>query len=57
MGAAHDAMPWGNISDEELLKRLERSNREHLVQVIAECRGTFVQAIGEIQAALAAEGV
>ena len=57
MGAAHDAMPWGNVHDEELLKRLERPNREHLAQVITECRGCFARAIDEITEVLKAEGV
>jgi hypothetical protein len=56
MGAAHDGMPWGNVHGEELLKRLERANREHLAQVIAQCKTYFAQAMGEIQKALDAEG-
>jgi len=56
MGAAHDAMPWGNVHGEELLKRLERANREHLAQVIAQCKTYFAQAMGEIQEVLEAEG-
>jgi hypothetical protein len=57
MGAAHDRMPWGNVHGEELLKRLERSNREKLAQVITECRGYFARAMSEIEQALESEGV
>ena len=57
MGAAHDQMPWGNISGEELVARFERANREHLAGVILECRNCFAQAMAEIQKALEAEGV
>ena len=56
MGAAHDAMPWGNVHGEELLKRLERANRERLANVIVECKGCFAQAMAEIERALQAEG-
>jgi hypothetical protein len=56
MGAAHDAMPWGNVHGDELLKRLERPNRELLAQVIAECGAYFAQAMDEIEKALEAEG-
>jgi hypothetical protein len=56
MGAAHDAMPWGNVQGEELLRRLERPNREHLAQVVRECKTHFAQAMGEIEKALQAEG-
>jgi len=56
VGAAHDEMPWGNVHGEELLRRLERSNREHLAQVILQCRAYFAQAMGEIEEALQAEG-
>ena len=38
MGAAHDAMPWGNIQDDELRRRLERPNRQHLAEVILQCK-------------------
>jgi hypothetical protein len=57
MGAAHDAMPWGNVRGEELLRRLERANREHLAQVITECKTYFAQAVDEIRQALEAEGI
>jgi hypothetical protein len=56
MGAAHDAMPWGNVHGEELLARLEPSNREHLAQVILQCKEHFAQAMDEIEKALQAEG-
>ena len=57
MGAAHNAMPWGNITGEELRRRLERPNREHLAHVIIQCKGYFAQAMGEIGEALKAERV
>jgi hypothetical protein len=57
MGAAHDQMPWGNIGEEELVKRFERANREHLANVILECRDCFAQAMAEIGKALQAERV
>jgi hypothetical protein len=57
MGAAHDIVPWGNVRGDELLKRVERANREALVKVIRQCKGYFAQAMGEIQKALEAEGV
>ena len=57
MGAAHDAMPWGNISDEELVRRFEPTNRQYLADVIRECREHYAQAMVEIKSALQAEGV
>jgi hypothetical protein len=57
MGAAHDIMPWGNVRGDELLKRVERANREALAEVIRQCKGYFAQAMGEIRKALGAEGV
>jgi hypothetical protein len=56
MGAAHDAMPWSNVSGDELLKRLERANREKLADVITQCKAHFSQAMSEIEKALEAEG-
>jgi hypothetical protein len=55
MGAAHDAMPWGNVEGEELLARLTRSNRERLAHVIVQCRGYYAEAMFEIEKALQAE--
>jgi hypothetical protein len=57
MGAAHDQMPWGNIGGEELAKRFEPANREHLAKVILECKDCFARAMAEIQKAQQAEGV
>jgi hypothetical protein len=57
MGAAHDAMPWGNISDEELVRRFEPTNRQYLANVIRKCREHYAQALVEIKKALQAEGV
>jgi hypothetical protein len=57
MGAAHDAMPWGNISGEELTRRLEPTNRKNLANVIRECRDHFARAIAEINEAVQAEGL
>jgi hypothetical protein len=57
MGAAHNAMPWGNISGDELARRFEPTNRQHLANVIRECREHYAQAIAEIKEALQAEGV
>ena len=57
MGAAHSAMPWGNVSGEELARRFEPANRQHLANVIRECREHFTQAIAEIQEALQTKGV
>ena len=56
MGTAHDQMPWGNVRGEELLKRLERANREHLAKVITQCKEHIAQAMGEIAEAREAEG-
>ena len=47
---------WGNIGDEELVKRFEQANREHLAGMILACRDCFAQAIAEIREALEAEG-
>jgi hypothetical protein len=55
MGAAHDQMPWGNIGGEELIARFERANREHLANVILECKDCFTHAMDEIREALEAE--
>lgn len=49
-------MPWGNVHGEELLRRLECANREHLTQVILQCEEYCAQAIGEIEEALQFEG-
>jgi hypothetical protein len=49
---AHDQMPWSNVQGEELGKRLERPNREHLAQVMLECKGYYARAIAEIGKAL-----
>jgi hypothetical protein len=54
--AAHDVVPWGNVQGEELLRRLERANRERLAQVILECKGCFARAMDETEAALRVEG-
>jgi hypothetical protein len=56
MGAAHDAMPWGNVSGEELAERFEPTNRQVLADVIRECREHYAKAVAEIEKALQAEG-
>jgi hypothetical protein len=57
MGAAHDTMPWGNISGDELVRRFAPTNRQYLANVIRECREHYAQAIAEMNRALQAEGV
>jgi hypothetical protein len=56
MGAAHDIMLWGNVRGDELLKRVDRANREALSGVIGQCKEYFAQAMDQIQKALEAEG-
>ena len=56
MGDAHDIMLWGNVRGGELLKRVERANREALAEVIGQCKVYFAQAMDEIRKALEAEG-
>ena len=46
----------GQCTAPDLLKRVERANREALAETIRQCRGCFAQARGKVRQALAAEG-